>query len=252
MDKVKILIVDDEKRVRSSIRHQIEMYFGMTSEIIEAGNIEEAEKRIEEKTPDIVLLDIKMQNGSGFQLLEKYPSPDFKVIFITAYSDFAVEAFKFCALDYLLKPVNPDELVSSLNRAVNQIDKENFSLRMKVFLENMPLSQKSDKKIILNSIDKADVVSVREIIKCEADRNYTMFYLTENRKIHMSKPLGEYEEMLKSYGFFRCHHSFLINLSMVLRLEKRDSGIVIMKDNSTAQISTRKYNDLIEAIKKHL
>jgi two-component system, LytTR family, response regulator len=252
MDKVKILIVDDEKRVRSSIRHQIEMYFGMPSEISEAANIDEAEKKIEEQTPDILLLDIKMQNGSGFQLLEKYKSPDFKVIFITAYSNFAIDAFKFSALDYLLKPVDPEELVASLNRAVNRIDKETTSLKLKVLLENIPITQLSDKKIILNSIDKADVVSVREIIKCEADRNYTMIYLTGNRKIHMSKPLGEYEEMLKSYGFFRCHNSFLINLSMVLRLEKKDGGVVVMKDNSFAQVSSRKYNDLIEAIKKNV
>ena len=248
METIKILIVDDEKRIRSSLKNVLKLHCPNTLVIAEADDISSALEAIKTHNPHIVLLDIKMPGGTGFDLLKQLMPFNYKVIFITAFDQYAIQAFKFSAIDYLLKPIIPDELVNALKRAEQQVNNENTSIKFNTFLNNINGLTKDAKKIVLNSHDKMQIIGLNEIVRCEADRNYTLFILFNKKSILVSGSLKEYDDMLNPFGFFRSHHSHLVNLSFVDRLEKRNGGIFIMKDNSEAPVSSRKYSELITAL----
>lgn len=245
MSILKIIIVEDEKRIRASLRNILSLHFPEGEVIAEAGDVNSAIDVIKQLSPDVVLLDIKIGGGSGFDILRKLMPVDFKVIFITAFDEYAVQAFRFSAMDYLLKPVIPEELVKALNLVRSQKETD---ARLKILLHNKEHSSHELKKVVLNSHDKIDVIDVNQIIRCEADGNYTHFTIHDRKGIISSRPLKEYEEMLVPYGFFRSHHSHLINLAYIERLEKKDGGKLIMKDGSVALVSARRYSDLVSAI----
>ena len=250
MKQLRIIIVDDEKRIRTSLINVLKLHYPNAFVVAEAENVTTAIEVIKVHKPDVVLLDIKMPGGTGFDLLKKISPLTFKIIFITAFDQYAIQAFKFSALDYLLKPVIPHELVGALQRAEQQINTEILNEKLNVFMSNMEGFSREIKKIVLNSHDKIHVISINEIVRCEADRNYTLFILIKNKSILVSRSLKEYEDMLSPFGFFRSHHSHLVNLSFVDRLEKRDGGILIMKDNSEVSVSSRKYGELIVALNR--
>jgi two-component system, LytTR family, response regulator len=245
---MKIVIVDDEKRVRNTIKSVLELHYPAAKVVGEAENIQEAKLEIQNKNPDLVLLDIKMPGGTGFDLLKELMPLHFKVIFITAFDQYAIQAFKYSAVDYLLKPIIAEDLIDALDRSSNLIQAENENLKFDNLLTNFSQLSRDAKKIVLNTQDKIHIVGINEIIRCESDANYTTFTILNKKSIVMSKPLKEYDELLSPYGFFRCHHSHLVNLSMIDRLEKREGGVLIMKDNSEAMVSSRKYSELIQAI----
>ncbi|OFZ02255.1 MAG: hypothetical protein A2491_13210, partial [Bacteroidetes bacterium RIFOXYC12_FULL_35_7] len=202
MPSLRILIVDDEKKVRNTLRNLIKLHYHKADVIGEAEDVNSAADAIREHEPDLILLDIKMPGGTGFDLLKQYNPIPFKVIFITAFNDFAVQAFRFSAIDYLLKPVIPDELVNALQRVEQEIDKENLMLRYNVLMENL---KRDNKKIVLNSADSMQIVLINDIIRCEADRNYTRIYIHNKNNILISKNLKEFDEMLSPSGFLRVH-----------------------------------------------
>lgn len=245
---MKILIVDDEKRIRTTLLNTLRIHFPSANVVAEAENIIEASEAIRKYSPDVVLLDIKMPMGSGFELLERMSPVNFKVIFITAFDEFALQAIKFSALDYLLKPVIPEELVDALKKAEQEIENEHIAEKFRTLITNLGIENKETRKIVLNSHQNLYVVNVKEIIRCEADRNYTMFYFIEKRSILVSKSLKEYDEMLSPIGFFRPHHSHLINLSFVERIDKRDGGVLVMKDKSIVPISSKRQSEIIAAL----
>jgi two-component system LytT family response regulator len=246
---LKVIIIDDEKRIRSSLKNLIKLHYPNASVIAEAEDLKTAVEAIKSSKPDAVLLDIKMPGGTGFDLIKELMPVQFKIIFITAFDNYAVQAFKFSALDYLLKPVIPQELINALQKAEQEINKEQLNARLNVFMDNISDLARETKKIVLNSHDKMQVVGLNEIVRCEADRNYTKFILTNKNPILVSGSLIEYDEMLSPYGFFRCHHSHLVNLSFIDRFEKRE-GELIMKDNSKVEVSSRKFSELADALKR--
>ena len=245
---MRVIIVDDEKRIRSSLRNVLALHYPNATVVAEAEDVNSAIEIIKTNNPDVVLLDIKMSDGTGFDLLKQLLPFTFKVIFITAYDQYAIQAFKFCAIDYLLKPVIPEDLVNALNRAEQQLSHENENVKFNTFVSNINHLTRETKKIVLNSHDKVQVISLNEIVRCEADGNYTQFVLLNKKPTLVSGSLKEYDEMLCPFGFFRSHHSHLINLSFVDRIEKRDGGMIIMKDNSEVPVSARKYSALISAL----
>ena len=245
---MRIVIVEDEKRVRNSLVNVLKLHYPKATIVGEAEDIITGIEVIKKQNPNIVLLDIKMPGGTGFDLLKQLKPLSFDVIFITAFNQYALQAFKFSAIDYLLKPVIPEELVNALERIEQKLSAENSNLKLDVFMNNLNGLTRETKRIILNSHEKMQVVSLSEVVRCEADRNYTLFILTNKKNILVSKPIKEYDEMLSSFGFFRSHHSHLVNLSFVDRLEKRDGGILIMKDGSEALVSSRKQAELISAL----
>lgn len=248
MKKLKLVIVEDEARIRRSLKSLLRLHCEDVEVIGEAEDVKSGVAVIKSEQPDVVLLDIQMPDGSGFELLSQLKPLSFKVIFITAFDKHAVQAFKFSAIDYLLKPVVAGELKEALERASRQIGAEEASFRMEVFLSNMQELTAGQKRILLNAQEKAQVVYVKDIVSCEADGNYTTFSMLEGKTQTVSKPLKDYEEMLTPYGFFRPHHSYLINLLHVDRVEKRDGGYVIMKDGTQVPIAARKHGELMAAL----
>lgn len=244
---VKLIIVDDEERVRISLKNIIALHYPEAIIIGEAEDVGSAMEIIREKKPDVVLLDIKISGGTGFDLLKQLMPVNFKVIFITAFDEFALQAFKFSALDYLLKPVIPEELVNALSRAEQQLLSEHLNVKLNVLMHNLSDLTRETKKLMLNSQDKILVVALNEIVMCEAQSNYTCFTLTEKRTVLVTATLGDYDEKLRPHGFFRCHHSRLINTRFVDRVERQE-GLIVMKDGSKVVFSSRKYSELLLAL----
>lgn len=243
---MKILIVDDEKRIRTSIVHVIRLHYPKAIVVGEAENIQEAKQLIRDQKPDVLLLDIKMPGGTGFDLLSELMPATFKIIFVTAFNEFAIKAFKYSVLDYLLKPVVPEDLVRALDKARKQINGEEEILKLKTLIDNLKYEEK---KIVLNTQNATHVIAANEILRCEADRNYTRFYLYNKKAILVSGGLKEYEELLKPLGFIRPHHSHVVNLNFISKLDKR-TNLLILKDGSKVPVSIRKHPELYNILNK--
>ena len=214
-----------------------------------ADGMESGLKAIEKYHPDLVLLDIKMADGTGFDLLRKAKPVNFKVIFVTAFEEFAIKAFRFSAIDYLLKPVNADDLREAIDKAAGSLSHD-FATQLRVLEENLASKEPSEKKIVLKTSDAVWLVKTGEISYCEADMGYTKFYLVSGRNILVSGNLAEYEEILRECGFFRVHKSFLVNLSEVVRFEKGDGGFLVVSNNDRIPVASRKRDDLLEIFQK--
>jgi len=192
----------------------------------------EAIHRIE---PDILLLDIQMPDGSGFELLEQLETRDFEVIFVTAHQEYAIRAIKSSALDYILKPVELSELEQALENAITSIkNKKDLSAQYEALLNNI---QSDKKKIILRTIESLYIFDINDIIRCQSDGNYTNFFINDGRKIITSKNLKEYEDVLQYPLFLRCHRSHIINLNYLDRFDKSNGGTIVMKDGSEIPLS---------------
>ncbi|MCK4406141.1 MAG: response regulator transcription factor [Bacteroidales bacterium] len=246
---IKTIIIDDEINAREIVAELLENYCENVSLIGQADSVESGLKVIRELKPELVFLDIKLTDGTGFDLLRQLENIDFKIIFITAYEEYAIKAFKFSALDYLLKPIDINELIESINKAEELIQQDNISLKLDTFFSNIDSISKKTKKIILKTTNNIHLVNINEIVRCESDRNYTHFYFLDKDKIVVSKTLKEYETLLSEYGFFRVHHSHLINLQCVEKLEKTNNNFVVMKDNSKVPVAFRKKEELIKLFK---
>ena len=234
----KVLIIDDENRTRELIAKMIDS-FGFDIETIPEGeNVQSGIKAIENHQPDIVFLDIQMPDGTGFDVIRSVENKKFQVIFITAHEEFAIKAIKFSALDYLLKPVDPDELKNALEKALSNIDDDTKEPQFDALQANVSPNEK--RRLVLKTQESVHVVELDTIIRCEADRNYTSFFLTEGKKILVSKTLKEYETLLSVHNFVRVQQSHLINIQYVDRYDKKNGGAVVMKDGSEVPLSPAK------------
>ncbi len=242
---MKTVIIDDEINARQTIRKMIDQECEGVEIIGEAGDVKNGLNIINTYKPDIVLLDIQLPDGSGFDLLDKLDDYDFKLIFITAYEEYAVKAFKFSAIDYLLKPFDPDEVEKAVSRAKEAMAKEDTQLKLNAFLSNIENISKEVKKIVLKTSDSIHLVNVQDIIRCQADCNYTYFYLYGGKKLVVSKTLKEFDTMLTPYGFFRVHQSHLVNLNYLDHFKKENEKIVL-KDQTSVPVSHRKKEQLIQ------
>lgn len=246
---IRTIVIDDENKARETIVNMLGMYCKEVEVIAEASDVQSGYDAIRKHQPDLILLDIKMPDGTGFDLLRKFLNVDFNVIFITAYEEFAIRAFKFSALDYLLKPIDPDELMSAVNKAQDKMKSEDLTLKIQTLFENVDHLSNREKKIVLKTSSNVHVVNLYDIVRCQSDKNYTHFFTVEGEKIVVSKTLKEYDELLRSFGFFRVHQSHLINLSFVKRFDKSEGGFLVMKDDSKVPVSFRKKDDLMKLFK---
>jgi two-component system LytT family response regulator len=213
--------------------------FGLGIETFPIGeSVETGLQAIETIHPDLVFLDIQMPDGTGFDLLKMIPQKNFEVIFITAHEEFAIKAIKFSALDYILKPIDSEDLKQAVLRAVNTIDHKREESQFEALQLNMQPTQK--RRLVLKTQESVHVVDLDKIVRCEADRNYTSFFLTEGKKILVSKTLKDYETLLTGYNFLRVQQSHLINLDFVERYDKGNGGSVVMKDGSEVPLSPAK------------
>jgi len=234
----KVLIIDDENRTRELIAKMIDSFGLDVLAIPEGENVQSGIAAIEKHKPDIVFLDIQMPDGTGFDVLASIPEKTFEVIFITAHEEYAIKAIKFSALDYLLKPVDLSELKASLEKAINTVDDKSEHEQFDVLQNNMKPNEK--KRLVLKTQESVHVVELDQIIRCESDRNYTSFYLLDNKRILVSKTLKEYEMLLSGHNFLRVQQSHLVNLNYIDRYDKKNGGAVVMKDGSEVPLSPAK------------
>lgn len=237
-----IAIVDDELPARQSLTTMIANLRPDCQIIGEADSVATGIQLIRQLGPDLVLLDISLEDGTGFDLLEMFPQMGFKVIFTTAYDDFAVKAFRYNALDYLLKPILPRELVGSIDRA-KQESKHDHEIKLKHLLEE---TKNQTNKLVLHSQEGLVFLKLDQTVRLEADGNYTTFFNLQNERNTISQPLREFEEMLPSDSFFRIHQSHIINFNFVKKLVKRDGGFVAMEDGSQLPIARRRKEQFVE------
>jgi two-component system LytT family response regulator len=244
---IKALIIDDEKRTRELIAKLIES-FGLEVVTYPVGeNVRSGVEKINSLKPDIVFLDVQMPDGTGFDLLKQIDFKQFELIFITAHEEFAIKAIKFSALDYLLKPIDPEELRSSLNRAILAVNLKKEEGQFEALHHNIQPHLK--RKLVLKTQESIFVVELSDIIRCSSDRNYTMFYLVGGKKILVSRTMKDYETILVGYNFLRIHQSHLINLDFVERYDKGNGGSVVMKDGAEVPLSSAKrdlFFDILE------
>jgi len=233
---IRVAVIDDEARARETIIRILSLSDNDLNVVGEAGDVQSGYDLIHEKTPDLVLLDISLTDGTGFDILRKFQEIKFKVIFITAHEEYAITAFKFSAVDYILKPVVAGDLLSAVDKASREMQKEETELKLGTLLANLD----KIKKIVLKTAESIHIINVKNIIRCEADVNYTTFFLNNSEKLLVSKTLKEFSEMLEPAGFFRTHQSHLVNLEHIIRYDKTEGGHLVMVDESIVPVSTRK------------
>lgn len=246
---LRTIIIDDETHMRQTLEKMVRQFCPNLKLVATADGVSSGVDAIRKYHPELVLLDIKMNDGTGFDLLKKLEPVDFKVIFITAYDQFALKAIKFSAIDYLLKPVDPDELSEAAKKAEN-IVQQDFNTQLDTLEQNLQSGDHENKKIILKTSDNIHLIKVREINYCESEGSYTSVFLLNNKKIIVSNTLKEYEELLKENGFFRVHKSFLINLQHISRFEKEDGGNVVLENESKVPVASRKREELLEMFER--
>lgn len=244
----KAIIVDDELGARESLAKMLEKNCKNIQVVAKADNMMNAFIEITNHQPDLVFLDIEMPNGNAFDLLERFKEINFNIIFVTAYDHYAIKAIKFSAIDYILKPVDPEELVKAVSRFESQMETKNsLDKKFKTLLANVKPENKL-KKVGIPDGDGLVFINLADIIRCDSDGNYTYFLLTNGKRIIASRTLGEYEQMFADDNFFRVHRSHLINLEHVKKYIKGEGGYVIMSDNSQVEVSRRNKIEFLEKL----
>lgn len=231
---LKIVIIDDEINVRRVLKKLLKLMTSNYEVVGEAPSIVEAKKVITETNPDIVLLDIELEDGTGFTLLNQLSKINFKLIFITAYNQYAIKAFKFNALDYILKPIEPEELKNALIKAKENIQSEN---ELKKLLLNLEENKNTEmQKIVIKTTNKTYFVDVAKVLYCQSEGSYSKIVLKEST-ILASKNLKYFQDLLEEYSFIRTHQSYLVNKNYITRLE---NDTLILKGNISIPISLRR------------
>ena len=242
---MKTVIIDDRNSIREFI-HQLLTNIEGIEGVGEAENVEKAITLINHTKPELILLDIQLPDGNGFEILEGLNYSNYKVIFVTSHEEFAIKAFKYSALDYVVKPIEPEMFYASINKAKQHFSEDEQQLKIKSLIENLT-GNKTSKKLVLNTQETVHVVNSHEISRCESDGSYTLVYFQE-RRIMISRKLKEFEEMLNGLSFYRSHRSHLINLNYVDRYEKKDGGYIIMKDSTSIPLSAAKKEEFFELL----
>lgn len=240
------LIVDDEPKLREVMDIKLGQHCPEITVIGKASNVPEAYELITKHKPDIVFLDIAMPGESGFDLLEKFDKIDFQVIFATGFNEFALDALKVSAVDYILKPINTDDLINAVAKAVSNINAKQKLERYEVLKFNIKNVGKQDTKIALASTEAYEFIKVADIIRCEGWQKYTKIHISNGTTIVSSYNIGVYKDMLESYGFYSCHKSHLINEQLIKRYLKE--GNVVMSDDSQVPVSRRKKEEFLEKV----
>lgn len=245
---IKAIIVDDELGARESLSKMVEKNCKHIQIVAKADSMRSAYEAITNFHPDLVFLDVEMPNGNAFDLLEKLGSIDFDIIFTTAYDHYAIKGIKYSAIDYILKPIDPEELVLALQRFEDKKgQKYMLDKKIQALLSNVKPENKL-KKVGLPDGEGLIFINLSEIIRCDSDGNYTFFILTSGKKIIASRTLGEYEQMFADDNFFRVHRSHLVNLQHVKKYIKGEGGYVVMSDNSQVEVSRRNKIDFLEKL----
>lgn len=249
---INAVIIEDEKKSAEALVHLLQKNCPDVAISGKAENVKEAIDMVGELKPELLFLDVMMPDGSGFDVLEKINpehSGKFDVIFTTALEKFAVKAIKYSALDYLLKPIDAEELKAAVKKVLDRKGIISTEQNLRSLLENIKENDEQYSKITLPAGNAYEVVQVKDIIRCEANDNYTNVYLAGGKKLLVSGTLKHYEELLPEKEFVRVHHSHLINMKHMVRFLKEDGGYAVMDDGSKVEVSRRKKEDFLQKLK---
>ena len=248
------VIIEDEKALRIAFKEMLKLYCPQVEVIGEADRIKTAASLIIDQNPDVIFLDIRLPDGNAFDLLNQLSNDKENdnllgrtaIIFTTAHEEYAVKAFKLSATDYLLKPVDPDELIESVSKVQKKMDESTQRGRLNTLLDNMQQTKEFNKKIALHTASGFLIYKISEIRRCEAEINYTRFYFRNNTSTLTSKTLKEYEQLLVPYGFMRTHKSHLVNLDCVRKYDQR--GYLVLDTDEQIPLAYRKKEQLYQII----
>lgn len=241
------LIIDDEKNGRENLAGLVRQYCPQLKIVAEAATVAEAILKIEEFQPRLIFLDIEMPGGNGFKLLEHFKTFPFEVIFVTAYDNYAIKAIRFSASDYILKPINLNELIDAVEKVSQRVRQQIENERIRQLYQNS--LHPSNPKIGLPTGERIEFVEVKTIIRCQGESNYTHLYFTAKKPLLVAKSLVEFEELLGDHGFIRVHKSHLVNLNHVTSISKNDGGTLNLSNGDSVLISRRRKDFVTESLK---
>jgi two-component system LytT family response regulator len=242
---IRVCIVDDEAATRSLLKHFFRDFFPDVELVGEADCVSRGIELLETKSPDLLFLDIQMPDGSGFDLLHHFEQPNFKLIFITAYDQFALKAFQYNAIDYLLKPLEPRALRDAVNKV---LQRSNLPLQPRIKGLREVMENRQADRIALSSAEGYAFYELAEIVRLESSGNYTTFHIQDGHRTTVAKTIKEYEALLPAEHFYRVHQSHIVSLRHVKKVLKEDNGVAVMADGSKVPISRRKKETFIELL----
>ncbi len=245
MDKIRTVLIDDEKSSLIILQKLLEKHVPEVEVVATAQSVAEGIKVINETKPDLVFLDISMPDGDGFEVLEKVTYKDFGVIFVTAYDQYAIKAFEFAALHYILKPVRPEDLIEAVNR-FKETRGENFEEKLKLLTQS--IGQQKPSKLILPTSSGMHIIDLDDIIRCESSNNYTTFYLKDGKKIIVSKSIQTYERLLKDSHFCRVHNKHIVNLKYIKKYVRGRGGYVVLANGEQIDVSEGRKKQFLDKL----
>ena len=231
------IIIEDNKHTVAMLKDIVSSNFKDINFLGEASTIVGGIELIKTKHPNFIFLDVNLEDGKSFNILNQFQNPNFKVIFVTSYSKYAVDAFKFSALDFVLKPFTANEILTTVEKVIKEYDKENYTKLVDAFFYNY--NSVENKKLVLKNLDQIHVVNIDDIIFIKSDNNYSIFHLKNDKEILVSKTLKSFEEKLKGTSFFRCHQSYLVNLNLMKSYDKKNDVLVFL-NNAELPVSQSK------------
>ncbi|QHT66199.1 response regulator transcription factor [Rhodocytophaga rosea] len=244
---IKAILIDDEKHCRETLSIQLERYCPQVKLLAECSTASQGLQAIADYQPDVVFLDIEMPVMNGFEMLGRLSDITFEVIFTTGYDSYAIKAIRFSALDYLLKPIDKDELMKAVGK-ISQRRHNPLAQQLDILMQKLNHKPVVLQKIALPTLEGYELVPVVHIIQCESDGNYTLVYLKNGKKFLISRTLKEIEELLEGQGFLRIHHSHLINLNEIIRYVRGEGGYVVMSDNTSVNVSRSRKDILLKLL----
>lgn len=249
--KYSVLILEDDKRQQKYLSDLLRADFPDFEIIKIASTVSEARAFLDKETPDLSFMDVIIPPDTSFDLLHSLPAIPFEIIFTTSFEEYAVKAFRLAAIDYLVKPIDPGELGTALEKFREKKSVARSDVQIRNLLSNLLVRQSDHSKIALPTLTGFIFVAVKDIVRCESDNTYTTFFTHDKRKIIVSKTLKECEQMLSEYRFFRVHNSHLINMEFIIEYIKGEGGIVKMSDGSQIDVSRRRKEEFLLQLKRN-
>jgi two-component system LytT family response regulator len=243
---LKAVIVDDEVSGRETLSHYIQKYCTNVEVVGLADSVKSGLEVIEKCRPDILFLDVEMPYGNAFDLLEQVKEITFETVFVTAFSNYAMKALNCSAAYYILKPIDIDELVAAVDKIKVQREKSKEFIHTKILIENINIVNKQLQKIVLPTMEGFEVVQVKDIIRCQANDNFTDVFINEGKKMLICRTLKHFEGLLEDYDFMRVHKSHLINIQFIKKYRRGKGGQVVMSDGSEIDVSPSKKQDFLD------
>ncbi len=244
---IRAIIVDDEAHARDYLERLLGEYCSDVEVIGKASSIETGEQLITKLNPDLLFLDIKLASTTSFELLNRLDSQEHSVIFVTAYNNYALKAIKFSALDYILKPINPQELIRAVTKYKDEKKLSDHSNQLKLLIQNLT-NERAFEKLVVHSKDHAEFLKVKRIIRLQGENNYTRIFLDEGRNVLISKTLAEFEELLNDLGFLRVHKTHIVNIDYVKEIKKNGDICLLLSEGSILPVSRRRKAAVTEKI----